>query len=67
MEELQPGHRAWVRVAVIAFAAVIAAHGVVHLMGVCLLSKLGEPGQLRYGDAVPAPGTVAGELAGGQT
>jgi hypothetical protein len=52
-------------VAVIATAVVIAAHGLVHLMGVSLLWKLGEPGQLRYADAVPAPGTVAGELAGG--
>jgi hypothetical protein len=65
MDELQPGHRAWARVAVIAAAAVIAAHGLVHLMSVSLLWKLGEPGQLRYADAVPAPGTVAGELAGG--
>jgi hypothetical protein len=65
MEELQAGHWAWARVAVIATAVVIAAHGLVHLMGVSLLWKLGEPGQLRYADAVPAPGTVAGELAGG--
>jgi hypothetical protein len=65
MEELQAGHQAWARVAVIATAVVIAAHGLVHLMGVSLLWKLGEPGQLRYADAVPAPGTVAGELAGG--
>ncbi len=65
MRQLQPGHRAWVRAAVIATAVVIAAHGLVHLMGVSLLWKLGEPGQLRYADAVPAPGTAAGELAGG--
>ncbi len=65
MDELRPGHRAWMRVAVIATAAVIAAHGLVHLMGVSLLWKLGEPGQLRYADATPTPGTVAGELAGG--
>jgi hypothetical protein len=65
MDELQPGHRAWARVAVIATAVVIAAHGLVHLMGVSLLWKLGEPGQLRYADAVPAPGTVAAEVVGG--
>jgi hypothetical protein len=65
MHQLQPGHRAWARVAVIATALVIAAHGLVHLMGVSLLWKLGEPGQLRYADAVPVPGTVAGYLAGG--
>jgi hypothetical protein len=65
MQELRPGHRVWARVAVIAAAVVIAAHGLVHLMGVSLLWKLGEPGQLRYADAVPAPGTVAGTVAGG--
>lgn len=65
MDGLQPGHRAWARVAVIATAVVITVHGLVHLMGVSLLWKLGEPGQLRYADAVPAPGTVAAELAGG--
>jgi hypothetical protein len=65
MQELQPGHHVWARVAVLAAAVVIAAHGLVHLMGVSLLWKLGEPGQLRYADAVPAPGTVAGYLVGG--
>ena len=65
MQRLGPGHRAWAQVAVIATAVVIAAHGLVHLMGVSLLWKLGQPGQLRYADAVPAPGTVAAELAGG--
>jgi hypothetical protein len=54
MQELQPGHRVWARMAVLAAAVVIAAHGLVHLMGVSLLWKLGEPGQLRYADAVPA-------------
>jgi hypothetical protein len=44
---------------------VIAAHGLVHLMGVALLWKLGEPGQLRYADAVPASGSTAGYLVGG--
>ena len=38
-------HRGWARAAVIAAAVVIAAHGLVHLMGVGLLWKLGEPGQ----------------------
>jgi hypothetical protein len=44
---------------------VIAAHGLVHLMGVALQWKLGEPGRLRYADAVPAPGSTAGYLVGG--
>jgi hypothetical protein len=65
MQEPQPGHRVWARVAVTAIAVVIAAHGLVHLMGVSLLWKLGEPGQLRYANAVPPPGTVVGCLAGG--
>jgi len=64
MQQLQPGHQAWAKVAVIATAVIIAAHGLVHLMGVSLLWKLGEPGRLRYADAVPAPGTAAGYLAG---
>jgi hypothetical protein len=53
------------RLAVIAAAVVVAAHGLVHLMGVALLWKLGEPGQLRYAYAVPAPGAAAGYLVGG--
>jgi len=48
-----------------AAAVVIAAHGLIHLMGVALLWKLGEVGQLRYATAVPAPGSTAGYLAGG--
>ena len=58
-------HRGWARAAVIAAAVVIAAHGLVHLMGVALLWKLGEPGELRYADAVPAPGSTAGYRVGG--
>jgi hypothetical protein len=64
MQQLQSGRRVWARVAVLAAAVMIAAHGLVHLMGVWLLWKLGEPGQLRYADAVPAPGTMAGYVAG---
>jgi hypothetical protein len=64
MQQLQPGHRVWARVAMLAAAVVITAHGLVHLMSVSLLWKLGEPGQLRYADVAPAPGTVAGYLAG---
>jgi hypothetical protein len=36
----------------VAVAVVIAAHGLVHLMDVALLWKLGRPGQLRYADAL---------------
>jgi hypothetical protein len=50
---------------VIAAALVIAAHGLIHLMGVALLWKLGGVGQLRYAAAVPAPGGTAGYLVGG--
>ncbi len=55
----------WARLAVIAAAVVMAAHGLVRLMGVALLWKLGEPGGLRYADAVPAPGSAAGYVVGG--
>jgi hypothetical protein len=58
-------HPGWARVALAAAAVIFAAHGLVHLMGVALLWKLGEPGQLRYSDAVPAPGSTAGYLVGG--
>ena len=50
---------------VIAAAVVIAAHGLVHLMGVALLWKLGEPGGLRYADTAPVPGSAAAYLVGG--
>jgi hypothetical protein len=63
--ELRSDRLGWARLAVIAAAVVIAAHGLVHLMGVALLWKLGQPGQLRYADAVPAPGSVGAYLIGG--
>ena len=56
---------AWARATVVAAAVLIAAHGLIHLMGVVLLWRIGEPGQLRYADAVPAPGSTAGYLVGG--
>lgn len=43
----------------IAAAVVIAAHGLIHLMGMALLWKLGEPGGLRYADAMLVPGSAA--------
>ena len=57
-------HRGWARAAVVGGAVVIAAHGLVHLMGVALLWKLGEPGELDYAGAEPAPGTATGYLVG---
>ena len=65
MNQMRADHPKWAYAVVVAAAVFIAAHGLVHLMGVSLLWKLGEPGQLRYADAVPEPGTVAGYLAGG--
>jgi hypothetical protein len=65
MTQTRSAHPGWARLAAIAAAVVIAAHGLVHLMGVALLWKLGEPGQLRYADAVPAAGSTGGYLAGG--
>lgn len=55
----------WAGVAVALTAVVIAAHGLMHLMGVALLWRLGELGQLRYANAVPAPGSAAAYLIGG--
>jgi hypothetical protein len=65
MTQIRRDRLEWARLAAIAAAAVIAAHGLVHLTGVALLWKLGEPGGLRYADAVPAPGSSAAEVVGG--
>ena len=65
MTQIASDHLRWARLAVIAAAVVIAAHGLIHLMGVALLWKLGEVGQLRYAIAVPAPGSTAAHLVGG--
>ena len=42
----------------------VIVHGLIHLIGVALLWRLGQPGQLRYADAHPAPGSAAGLAAG---
>lgn len=65
MVEPRSDRLGWAWLAVIATAVVIAAHGLVHLMGVALLWKLGQPGQLRYADAVPAPGSADAYVVGG--
>lgn len=46
------------------FGLLLVAHGAVHTIGLALLWKLGEPGQLTYADGVPEPGTTAGYLVG---
>jgi hypothetical protein len=43
---------------------VLAAHAAVHLMGVVLLWRWGQPGTMRYEDVCPTPGTLAGVLVG---
>ncbi len=65
MAEVRSDRPGWARLAVIAAAVVIAAHGLVHLMGVALLWKLGQPGQLRYADAAPAAGSAGAYVVGG--
>ena len=65
MTQIRSDHLRWARLAVIAAAVLIAAHGLIHLMGVALLWKLGQVGQLRYATAVPAPGSTAAYLVGG--
>jgi hypothetical protein len=65
MNQTVSAHRGWARLAAVATAVVIAAHGLVHLIGVSLLWHLGEPGKLRYADVVPASGSTAGYLVGG--
>ena len=65
MAEPRSDRLGWTPLAVIAAAVAITVHGLVHLMGVALLWKLGQPGQLRYADAVPAPGSAGAYLVGG--
>ena len=46
-------------------AVVLVVHGFVHLMGVALLWRWGEPGELRYGDVRPEAGSTAAMVVGG--
>jgi len=45
-------------------AAVLAAHGAIHLMGVVLLWHVAQPGGLHYSDMHPAPSSAAGFVVG---
>lgn len=45
-------------------AVVLTIHGLVHLMGVALLWRWGEPGELRYGDVRPEAGSTAAVVVG---
>lgn len=47
-----------------AAAVLMGLHGLVHLMGMQLLWKMGEPAQLTYADAVPTAGTTAAYAVG---
>ncbi|MGY1821151.1 hypothetical protein [Geodermatophilus sp. SYSU D00079] len=48
-----------------AAALVLAGHGLIHLLGVALLWRWGQPGELRYDDVSPAPGPLPGMIVGG--
>ncbi|MGR7023676.1 hypothetical protein [Geodermatophilus sp. URMC 62] len=48
-----------------AAAAVLAVHGLIHLLGVALLWRWEEPGQLRYDDVSPASASLPGTIVGG--
>ena len=45
-------------------AALVAAHGLVHVTGFALLWDLAEPANLTYAEATPEPGTLTGRLVG---
>ena len=47
-----------------AAAAVLVVHGLIHLLGVVLLWRWGQPGQLRYDDVTPAAGSLSGMIVG---
>ena len=46
-------------------ASILVIHGLVHLMGVALLWRWAEPGELRYGDVRPEAGSTAAMVLGG--
>ena len=46
-------------------ATVLAGHGLIHLLGVALLWRWGQPGELRYDDVSPAAGSLPGMIVGG--
>ncbi len=45
-------------------AVVLVVHGLVHLMGVALLWRWGQPGGLRYADVHPEAGSTAATIVG---
>lgn len=45
-------------------AVVLVVHGLVHLMGVALLWRWAEPGELRYDDVHPEAGSTAAMVVG---
>ena len=53
------------RTAELAGAVVLAGHGLIHLIGVALLWRLGETAELSYADARPAPGSDWALAVGG--
>ncbi|WP_091445326.1 hypothetical protein [Geodermatophilus poikilotrophus] len=48
-----------------AAATVLALHGLIHLLGVALLWRWGQPGELGYEDVSPAAGSLPGMIMGG--
>ena len=48
-----------------AAATVLAGHGLIHLLGVAVLWRWGQPGELRYDDVSPAAGSLPGMIVGG--
>ncbi|MGY1722211.1 hypothetical protein [Blastococcus sp. SYSU DS0533] len=59
------GGRRLMRVLRLVAAVVLMVHGVVHLMGVALLWRWGQPGELRYADVRPEAGSTAAMAVGG--
>ncbi|SET60590.1 hypothetical protein SAMN04488546_2954 [Geodermatophilus poikilotrophus] len=43
----------------------LALHGLIHLLGVALLWRWGQPGELGYEDVSPAAGSLPGMIMGG--
>ena len=60
--ETRPGAHRFLRAAA---ATVLAGHGLIHLLGVALLWRWGQAGELRYDDVSPPAGSLPGMIVGG--
>ena len=58
------GHPTLATSARVVVAVFLLLHGLVHALGVALLWRIREPGDLHYADTTPEPGSAVGWIAG---